>query len=62
MSAQADAHLLTDRPLWTLSVSRDSGQTGGSKQNVLGTDGLPPLTTHQWPPCQGPRLHRVRKH
>lgn len=46
------AQLFADRPLMTLRVSRDSGQTWGSERAVFATDDFPPLMTSQWPPCQ----------
>lgn len=43
---------LADRPLMTMRVSRDSGQTWGSDRAIFTTDGLVPLITTEWPPCQ----------
>ncbi|AZQ35868.1 hypothetical protein EJ357_22240 [Streptomyces cyaneochromogenes] len=62
MSGKAYAQLFVERPLMTLRVSRDSGQTWQSERAVFATADLPPLTTTAWPPCQcwrctGPGRH-----
>jgi len=65
VSREAYAQLFAERPLMTLRVSRDSGQTWGREQAVFARDDLPPLMTNQWPPCRcrrctesGGRSHR----
>ncbi|RZB17142.1 hypothetical protein StrepF001_20390 [Streptomyces sp. F001] len=55
MSGVQESGFLTDRPLMTMRVSRDSGRTWGSERAVFATDDLPPLLTSEWPPCQCPR-------
>lgn len=55
MSDAKRSELFADRPLLTLRVSRDSGQTWETEQAVFPTDDLPPLMTTAWPPCQCPR-------
>ena len=52
MSKETYAQLYGEQPLMTLRVSRDSGQTWGSERAVLATDGLQPLITAAWPPCE----------
>lgn len=52
MSKGAGSRLFADRPLMTMRVSRDSGQTWGPEQAVATTDDLPPLLTSAWPPCE----------
>jgi hypothetical protein len=52
MSKGTDAQLFADRPLMTMRVSRDSGQTWEPERAVFTTDDLQPLMTSQWPPCK----------
>ena len=52
---EATPGLSADRPLMTLRVSRDSGQTRGPEKAVIESDRLAPLATSEWPPCQCPR-------
>jgi hypothetical protein len=52
MSKGTDSKLFADRPLMTMRVSRNSGQTWGPERAVFTTDALPPLITTEWPPCQ----------
>jgi hypothetical protein len=52
MIGRTYAQLVAERPLMTLRVSHDSGQTWGSEQAVFATDDLPPLMTNAWPPCE----------
>lgn len=47
-----ESTLFTDSPLMTIRVSQDSGKTWGPERAVFATDGLPPLITAEWPPCQ----------
>jgi hypothetical protein len=60
MSKGTGTNLFADRPLMTMRVSRDSGQTWGPERAVSTTDDLPPLMTSQWPPCQCWRCARAR--
>lgn len=43
------------QPLLTLRVSRDSGQTWGTKKVILSIDDLPPLLSSAWSLCQCPQ-------
>jgi hypothetical protein len=52
MSKETGSNLFADRPLMTIRVSHDSGQTWEPGQAVFTTDGLSPLLTTAWPPCQ----------
>jgi hypothetical protein len=51
MNKEQDSGLFADRPLMTLRVSRDGGQTWESERVVSAQADLPPLMTNQWPPC-----------
>lgn len=52
MNKGQDSRLFSDRPLVTIRVSHDSGQTWELEQAVFATDDLPTLMTAEWPPCQ----------
>ncbi len=52
MSQGQEDGLFADRPLMTVRISHDSGKTWGPEQAVFTTDGLEPLVTTAWPPCQ----------
>lgn len=60
MSGGTGSDLFADRPLMTLRVSRDSGRTWGPERAVFPAEGLPPLITTEWPPCQCRRCTRRR--
>lgn len=62
MSKGRESEPFADRPLMTVRVSRDSGQTWEPEQAVFTTDDLPPLMTTAWPPCQCPRCAQRCKH
>lgn len=47
--------LVSERPLMTTRVSRDSGQTWEPERAVFTTDDLGPLISAEWPPCKCPR-------
>jgi hypothetical protein len=52
MSRETKPRLFADRPLMTMRISHDSGQTWGPERAVFTTDSLPPPITTKWPPCQ----------
>lgn len=52
MSPGREGSLFADRPLMTIRVSRDSGQTWEPERAIFNTDGLAPLVTMEWPPCK----------
>lgn len=52
MSSWKETGLFADRPLMTMRVSHDSGKTWGPERVVFATNGLRPLITTEWPPCQ----------
>lgn len=58
MSGEKAIELFADRPLMTLRVSHDSGRTWRPERAVYTTDGLRPLITTEWPPCQCRRCSR----
>lgn len=54
MNSAMESNLFTDRPLMTIRVSRDSGQTWGPERAVFNTDDLAPVIAMEWPPCKCP--------
>ena len=51
MIPDGENSLFADRPLMTIRVSRDSGQTWEPERAIFNTDVLAPLATMEWPPC-----------
>lgn len=58
MSSEQGSGLFADRPLMTMRVSRDAGQTWGPERAIFTTDDLAPFVTMEWPPCKCPRCTR----